>query len=154
MSAAITPETEADGTPMESIEPTNLARAAPSSLITDLELKVHPDSDVSRKFVYKMVTLEEDELFYEANDLDEDLARKLHRRVRRNNQGQVVAFTQTTVDTNLGEEQISTKKDDLKKMSKDDLVEHLQYQILTTMPSQSSGICSGSSSIKLKPHRL
>jgi len=115
---------------MESIEPINLARAASSSLITDLELKVHPDSDVSRKFVYKMVTLEEDELFYEANDLDEDLTRKLHRRVRRNNQGQVVAFTQTTVDTNLGEEQISTKKDDLKKMSKDDLVEHLQYQIL------------------------
>lgn len=115
---------------MESIEPINLARAASSSLITDLELKVHPDSDVSRKFVYKMVTLEEDELFYEANDLDKDLARKLHRRVRRNNQGQVVAFTQTTVNTNLGEEQISTKKDDLKKMSKDDLVEHLQYQIL------------------------
>jgi hypothetical protein len=115
---------------MESIEPTNLARAAPSSLITDLELKVHPDSDVSRKFVYKMVTLEEDELFYEANDLDEDLARKLYRRVRRNNQGQVVAVTQTTVDTKLGEEQISTNKDDLKKMSKDDLVEHIQYQIL------------------------
>ena len=130
MSTAITPETEAEGTPMESIEPINLARAASSSLITDLELKVHPDSDVSRKFVYKMVTLEEDELFYEANDLDKDLARKLHRRVRRNNQGQVVAFTQTTVNTNLGEEQISTKKDDLKKMSKDDLVEHLQYQIL------------------------
>jgi hypothetical protein len=115
---------------MESIEPTNLARAAPSSLITDLELKVHPDSDVSRKFVYKMVTLEEDELFYEANDLDEDLSRKLYRRVRRNNQGQVVAVTQTTVDTKLGEEQISTNKDDLKKMSKDDLVEHIQYQIL------------------------
>jgi hypothetical protein len=130
MSAAITPETEAEGTPMESIEPTNLTRAAPSSFISDLELKVHPDSDVSRKFVYKMVTLEEDELFYETNDLDEDLARKLHRRVRRNNQGQVVAFTQTVVDTKLGEEQISTKKDDLKKMSKDDLVEHLQYQIL------------------------
>ena len=90
MSTAITPETEAEGTPMESIEPINLARAASSSLITDLELKVHPDSDVSRKFVYKMVTLEEDELFYEANDLDEDLARKLHRRVRRNNQGQVL----------------------------------------------------------------
>jgi 10TM putative phosphate transporter len=67
MSAVITPETGSEGTPMESIEPTNLARAAPSSLITDLELKVHPDSDVSRKFVYKMVTLEEDELFYEAN---------------------------------------------------------------------------------------
>jgi hypothetical protein len=115
---------------MESIEPTNLARAAPSSLITDLEFKVHPDSDVSRRFVYKMVTLEEDELFYEANDLDEDLARKLHRRVRRNNQGQVIAFTQTTVDTKLGEEEISIKKDDLKRMSKDDLVEHLQYQIL------------------------
>ena len=87
MSAAITPETEAEGTPMESIEPTNLTRAAASSFISDLELKVHPDSDVSRKFIYKMVRLEEDELFYETNDLDEDLARKLHRRVRRNNQG-------------------------------------------------------------------
>src|ERR1700722_15116180 len=42
----------------------------------------------------------------------------------------VRSFTQTTVDTKLGEEQISTNKDDLKKMSKDDLVEHIQYQIL------------------------
>jgi len=55
----MTPETtEADGAPMESIEPTNLSRAAPSSFVTDLELKVHTDSDVSRKFAYKMVTLE------------------------------------------------------------------------------------------------
>ena len=98
-----------------------------------------------------MVTLEEDELFYEANDLDEDLSRKLHRRVRRNNQGQVVAFTQTTVNTNLGEEQISTKKDDLKKMT---WWSTSSTRSCTTMPSQSSGICSGSSSIKLKPHGL
>jgi hypothetical protein len=132
MSAVVTPETagEMERTPMESIEPTSLTRAAPSSLITDLELKVHPDSDVSSKFTYKMVTPREDELFYEANDLDEDLVRKLYRRVRRNNQGQVVAVTQTTVDTKFGEEEISSKKDELRRMDKDGLVEHLQYQIL------------------------
>ena len=38
MSAAITPQIGSEGTPMESIESTNLVRAALSSLITDLEL--------------------------------------------------------------------------------------------------------------------
>jgi hypothetical protein len=72
-----------------------------------------------------MVTLEEDEMFCEANALVRTLA-QIHRRVRRNNKGQVVVVTKTTATLILAK----NKSADLKKMSKDDLVEQLQNQIL------------------------
>ena len=131
---------------MESIESTNLARTAPSSLITDLELKIHLDSDISHKFVYKTVTLEEDELFYETSPgsfiAGYDATTK------------VVALTKTTVDTKPSKEQISTKKDDPKKMSKDDPVEHLQNQTLHHHTLSEQRNMPRSSSTKLKPRGL